>query len=149
METVKLKLQRIAKKESYTIGKLYVNGEYFCDTLEDPIRNLVDNNNDGDFNDEGEGKIWGQTAILNGEYEILYTFSPKFKKLMPVLVGVKGFSGIRIHAGNSANDTHGCILCGKNKIKGGLVDSRITCDKLYTLIKSAKDANKKVIITII
>lgn len=143
-----LELRRIAKRPTYTIGRLLEYGAYFCDTLEDPVRELKDLNNDGDFDDPGEGKIYGQTAIPAGRYEIVMTYSPRFKKIMPLLVGVPGFTGVRIHAGNSAEDTEGCILTGKNKIVGRLVDSRLWTELLYKTIQNYIDSGYKVFITI-
>lgn len=109
---IKLLLVRIFKGEKYTIGKLYVDGEYFCDTLEDKVRNLP-----------VEKKVMHETAIPAGEYEVRITYSPKFKRNLPLLLGVPYFTGIRIHRGNTPGDTFGCILVGENKVKGMVVNS--------------------------
>lgn len=140
-------LKRLYKKEEYTIGKLYINGEYFCDTLEDKVRDL---NKDGDLNDVGEGKVSGETAIPYGRYEVtLNVQSPKFAQrasyiwcggYLPRLLNVPHFDGILIHAGNSAGDSAGCLLVGENKVKGRLVNSMATLKSLYAILKSA-DAN--------
>jgi len=104
-------VKRIALRPTYTIGKLYINGKYYCDTLEDTVRDL---NQNGKF-DNGEQKVYGQTAIPYGTYRVLWTYSPKFKKYMPEIKDVPEFSGVRIHSGNTATDTLGCILVGQNK----------------------------------
>lgn len=119
---MKLLLKRIAYRENYTIGKLYIDGEYFCDTLEDVPR---------------EVKIMNETCIPKGKYRIILNVSNRFKRLMPLLVNVPGFTGIRIHSGNSEHDTSGCILVGKNKIVGALVESRETFENLMKILKSS------------
>lgn len=130
---MKLKLRRVALKDTYTIGRLYIDNKYFCDTLEDKVRDL---NKNGVF-DAGEYKVYGETAIPYGTYEVKWTYSPKFKKYMPLLCNVPSFSGIRIHEGNTAKDTLGCVLVGENKVKGKVLNSRATVAKLYPLIKEA------------
>lgn len=130
---MKLKLRRVALKDTYTIGKLYIDDKYFCDTLEDKVRDL---NKNGVF-DAGEYKVYGETAIPYGTYEVKWTYSPKFKKCTPSLCNVPSFSGIRIHEGNTAKDTLGCVLVGENKVKGKVLNSRATVAKLYPLIKEA------------
>jgi len=105
---MKLELTRIALRDTYTIGKLYVDGVYFCDTLEDKVRDI---NKNGIF-DNGETKVHGRTAIPYGKYEIVWAYSPRFKRYTPRLLNVKSFAGVLIHAGNSHEDTDGCILLG-------------------------------------
>lgn len=83
-----LTLKRTYKGPEYTIGKLYINKEYFCDTLEDAIR---------------KEKIYAETAIPFGKYEVTITYSPRFKKNLPLLLNVPGFEGVRIHSGNNAD----------------------------------------------
>jgi hypothetical protein len=118
---MKLTLNRIYAGETYTIGKLYINGIYFCDTLEDKVR---DYNKDGDLLDANETKIFGETAIPYGIYEVVLNYSPKFKKVLPRLLNVKHFEGILIHSGNTADHSHGCILLGENKQKGKVLNSK-------------------------
>ena len=120
MSKLELTLYRVWCLDKYTIGKLYVNGKYLCDTLEDPVRDI---NQNGKF-DNGEIKIYGDTAIPFGKYDVELTMSPKFKRLLPLLLNVNEFSGIRIHAGNSVKDTLGCILPGENKEKGKVLNSK-------------------------
>ena len=134
-------------KGDYTIGKLYLNDIYFCDTLEDPIRDL---NNDGDLHDIGEKKIWGDTAIPKGIYTVILSYSPKFKKILPRLLNVPNFDGILIHGGRLITtkiDTHGCILVGENKVKGQLINSKETIKNL--IIKLLDSGDKKHVIEII
>lgn len=140
-----LLLKRPYKLPTYTIGKLYINGEYFCDTLENTVRDL---NNDGDLEDPGEKKIYGETAIPKGVYKIILAMSPRFKRILPVLLNVKYFTGILIHRGNYPKDTHGCILVGENKIKGGLINSTIYEIKLVKLMTTAIKNGEDITITI-
>lgn len=140
---MKLTLKRIALRSTYTIGRLYVDGNYFCDTLEDTVRDL---NKNGKF-DNGEKKVYAKTAIPYGTYEIKWTYSPRFKKYTPQLMNVPSFSGIRIHAGNTSADTEGCLLLGENKKVGMVLNSRATINKFYQLIKEAC-SNGKVTIEI-
>ena len=140
---MKLTLKRIALRSTYTIGRLYVDGNYFCDTLEDTVRDL---NKDGKF-DNGEKKVYGKTAIPYGTYQIKWTYSPRFKKYTPQLMNVPSFEGIRIHSGNSSTDTEGCLLLGENKKVGMVLNSRATINKFYPIIKEAC-SNGKVTIEI-
>ena len=106
----KVEVKRTFKGTEYTIGKLYIDGAYFCDTMEETVRT-------------GE-KIAGKTAIPAGTYKVKMTWSPRFKRYLPEILNVPNFSGVRIHAGNSALDTEGCILLGLNKVK-----ARVVCSK--------------------
>lgn len=130
---MKLTLKRIALRPTYTIGKLYIDDVYFCDTIEDTVRDL---NKNGKF-DNGEKKVHSKTAIPYGTYEIKWTYSPRFKKYTPQLMNVPSFEGIRIHAGNTSADTEGCLILGKNKQVGKVLNSRDTINKFYTIIKEA------------
>ena len=137
-QRMKLTLKRIALRSTYTIGRLYVDDNYFCDTLEDTVRDL---NKNGKF-DNGEKKVYAKTAIPYGTYEIKWTYSPRFKKYTPQLMNVPSFSGIRIHAGNSSTDTEGCLLLGQNKKVGMVLNSRATINKFYPMIKEACSKGK-------
>ena len=106
-------IKRIARKDNYTIGKLYINGQYFCDTLEDKDRGLKQSDNIITIKTK---KIFGKTAIPMGKYNVVLSYSPKFKKILPLVENVKGFSGIRIHQGNTADDTEGCIIVSEFSI---------------------------------
>lgn len=131
-----IKVKRVAFKKDYTIGKLYIDGKYVSDTLEDRDRGLDDSMNEEDIKKK---KVYGETAIPYGTYKVSITYSNKFKKMLPLIENVKGFSGIRIHSGNTAKDSLGCILVGENKEVGKVINSRKTFDKLFDLIKNEKN----------
>lgn len=143
---MKLTLKRIALKPTYTIGKLYIDGTYFCDTCEDKVRDL---NKNGDLNDVGEGKVYGKTAIPYGTYKVtLKVQSPKYSKrasydwckgYLPRLLNVPHFEGILIHAGNTAEHSAGCILVGENKVVGQVINSMATLKRLLRIIGGAED----------
>lgn len=135
---MELLLKRIALKDTYTIGKLFLNGKYFCDTLEDPNR---DKNKNGQF-DNGEAKVHGDTAIPYGKYEVILNVSPKFKRLLPRLVNVPSFDGILIHRGNTPKDTHGCILVGENKVVGQVINSTKYEEELVRILSSLPKGEK-------
>lgn len=138
-------LNRIAKKDSYTIGKLYIDGKYVCDTCEDKDRGLTDSMTVEEIKSK---KVYGQTAIPTGTYTVSYTMSNRFKKMMPLINNVKGFEGIRMHAGNSASDSLGCLILGENKAVGKVLNSRATCAKVYPLIEAASKKGERITITI-
>ena len=127
---MKLLLKRIALKSTYTIGRLYIDGKYFCDTLEPQVRDL----NHNGFFDNGEKKVAGKTAIPYGTYKVTLTLSPRFGRILPLLHDVKEFVGVRIHSGNTADDTQGCILVGFNRAVGKVLDSRKTEQRLVNLM---------------
>ena len=108
---MELTLKRIAKRANYTIGNLFIDNVYICDTLEPTER-------------DGGLKIKGKTAIPKGRYKVIITYSNRFKKSLPLLLNVPNFEGVRIHSGNDYNDTEGCILCGANKQVGKVHESR-------------------------
>ena len=148
---MKLTLKRIALKPTYTIGKLYIDDKYFCDTLEDTVRDL---NKNGKF-DNGEKKIKGETAIPYGTYEITTNVvSSRFKNRVwakpyggkiPRLINVPSFDGVLLHPGSSAEDTSGCLLVGKNTIVGRLTDSQKTFHALMQKIKNQKNLTIEII----
>lgn len=138
---MKLELKRIALHDTYTIGKLYIDGVYFCDTIEDKVRDL---NKNGVF-DNGEFKVKGETAIPYGTYEVVWAYSPRFKRYTPRLLNVKSFDGVLIHAGNTAKDTEGCIILGQNKVVGKVINSKEFVNKLYPIIKNACQKGKVII----
>lgn len=127
---MRLKIDRTYKKADYTIGRLFVNGIYFCDTLEDRDRGLNSNYTEAAIK---LAKVAGLTAIPTGTYKVVLSVSPKFGGkdwatryggLVPEILKVKGFSGVRIHPGNGPEQTFGCPLVGDNKVKGGLINSQ-------------------------
>lgn len=145
---MKLLLKRIAKKPAYTIGKLYIDGQYFCDTIEDKDRGLTQNMSSDAIK---RIKVANQTAIPIGTYKItLSTVSPRFgskdfyKKnanggKLPRLLSVPGFDGVLMHCGNTAEDSSGCVIVGRNKAVGKVLESKETFIKLYKTLQSAKD----------
>ena len=142
---MELRLERKYRNNNYCIDKLYINGKYFSDALEDPDRGLTDNMS---LEEIKKIKIKGNTCIPYGTYNITITYSPRFKKNLPLLNNVKGFDGIRIHSGNKPQDTEGCLLPGFNKVKGQVIDSRVTTDKLIAQIQQVLNKGEKVTITI-
>lgn len=118
---MEITVKRKYKKNDYTIGQLFINGKYVCDTLEDRDRGLSD---DMLLRQIIQIKVKGKTAIPTGRYQVTMTYSQRFRRRLPLLTAVKGYSGIRIHAGNTHKDTEGCILCGENKRKGMVLNSR-------------------------
>lgn len=128
MATIILVLHRKYRGPDYTIGKLYrstgAKEDYICDILEDPVRNKLTSKGDKFI------KVSGATAIPYGTYEIIRSYSNRFKKVLPLLLNVPNFDGIRIHSGNTAADTEGCLLPGFNTIKGQVTSSRETFRKL-------------------
>ncbi len=134
--------------DNYTIGKFFADSQRLCDTLEDRIRDLKDLNHDGDFTDPGEGKIYGETAIPCGTYQVIVTWSSKFEKRLPELLNVPGFTNIRIHAGANAKHTEGCILVGENKAKGQLVNGPYYQTRIVQMIDddSANGIESQIII---
>ncbi len=129
-----IQLKRIAKKETYTIGKLYIDGVYFCDTIEDKDRGL---NQAMSINDIKKKKVYGETAIPTGTYKLVIDYSNRFKKNMAHILNVPGYEGIRIHTGNSAKDSLGCIIVGKNKVVGKVIESRDTYNQLFPILQKA------------
>ena len=151
---MELILERIAKRKTYTIGWLYIRRQvmdeylpgtedkYFCDTLEPTWRDY----------EHGAYKVKGRSAIPEGRYAVVISWSPKFKQSLPILLGGPEFNkqwqGIRIHAGNTAKDTEGCILVGRNQRVGEVLDSRKWLNKLKQKIVEAKDRGEAVWLTI-
>jgi hypothetical protein len=137
---MQITVNRLYRRPTYTIGKLYIDGSYFCDTLEDTVRNI---------RPEGTGKIYGKTAIPAGTYRVQMTYSPKFKRKLPLLIDVPNFTGVRIHAGNTAADTDGCVLVGRNRAVGMVLDSRKTETELTKKITAAIEHGDDVYIILI
>lgn len=129
---MELKLNRLHKNPTYTIGKLYVDGVYFCDTVEDTDRGMTQQMSNS-YNEAR--KVYGKTAIPVGRYRVVLSYSNKFKKSLPLLNDVMCFSGVRIHSGNTAEDSLGCIIVGENKIKGGVINSRATMERLMAKLR--------------
>lgn len=138
---INLLLQRLFLRDHYTIGKLYVNSDFFSHVLEDKVR---------EFGPDGEGKVKGETAIPYGEYEVIIAdttikqtpeYVAEFGQKLPLLLNVPFFEGIRIHAGNTDIDTHGCLLVGVNDITGQIHNSQATLKELMRILTD-KDVTK-------
>ena len=138
---MKLLLKRIYKGNKYTIGKLYIDGEWFCDTIEDVVRNLP---KDCPYIPKGRNckckeKVYGETAIPAGTYKVILSYSNRFKRILPELLNVPHFLGIRIHRGNTEQDSAGCIILGENKVKGKVINSTPYEIKLVKLLENQKN----------
>lgn len=152
---MELKLKRIAKKSTYTIGRLFIDDAYFCDTIEDKDRGLRQCDGEAACRKK---KIKGMTAIPSGRYRVtLGVYSLRFGKqekykfcggFLPRLVDVPAYEGVLIHIGNTSLDTDGCIIVGQNKVRGMVIKSRETFEALYAKIKEAKVRGEEVWITI-
>lgn len=137
---MEMNLTRQIKQPSCTLGDLEIDGKWFCNTLE-PKERYLDAAHP-------RRKVKGYTAIPEGRYPVVITWSPRLKAWLPLLLHVPLFSGVRIHAGNTATDTSGCILVGRRHHESMLVDSRVTLDKLKQAIVEAKGRGEPVHITI-
>lgn len=132
---MKLRLIRESFPQNATIGKLYVNGKYECSTLEDEDRKL----------EEGGEKVYGRTCIPRGHYDVIITYSHRFKRELPLVCDVPQFEGIRIHPGNGPEHTDGCILVGTlNDAGNRLIMSRIAFDGLFTRMEHAVDRGESI-----
>lgn len=138
MKVLTLYLMRNFLKQEYTIGNLFATGYelngkkirkieegFLCNIIEDKFRG----------NDLKNKKVYGETCIPEGNYEIKMTYSAKYKKELPQLMNVPFFEGIRIHSGNSAKDSEGCLIPGMNKEVGKVLDSKFHTDIIITKIK--------------
>lgn len=134
---MELTLNRIFLGTVATIGELWVNNSHLTDTLEDRVR------------PEGE-KVYGKTAIPEGTYEMVLSYSPRFKKILPEILNVPNFTGIRIHCGNSSADSSGCILVGTwdGEKEDWISDSKIAFNKLMSLLEEATNNKEKITITV-
>ena len=154
---MKILVDRKWKKDAYTIGKLYVDSMFFSNTLEDKDRDLA---NSMSLEEIKKKKKAGETAIPTGTYKVrMDIVSPKYSKSswyvkncngarMPRLKDVPGYDGVLIHAGNTAKDTEGCILVGKNDVKGMVTKSKDYFLKLYNIMYTAYKKGENIEITI-
>lgn len=151
-----LTLKRIYTCKDYTIGHLYVDGSYICDTLEDTDRML---DSSMSLDQIAKIKIKGMTAIPTGRYKVLMNIiSPKYSKSkyymnickgrVPRLDNVPGYQGVLIHVGNTAADTEGCLLLGYNKVKGQVISSKVAFEKVYNKLKIANSIGQPIYIDI-
>lgn len=139
-------LHRAHKKPTHTIGKMYIDGRPWKDSCEDPDRGLNMWMSKADIEAK---KVYGDTAIPTGRYELDLTYSPAFKRELPIIKNVPCYEGVRIHAGNSTEDTKGCVLPGENKAVGKVLNSRKAEDEFVALLRAAKQRGEKSFITII
>lgn len=128
-----------------TIGKLYADGDFLCYILEDKDR---DANRDGDLNDTGEQKVYAQTAIPYGRYNVTLSYSPKFKKVLPEVLHVPHFTGIRFHPGNDIGDTAGCLLPGRYISGKKVLNSTDAHNELMGLLQACIDTRQKIYLTV-
>ena len=139
-------IQRHALKTGYTIGRMEINGRYFCDTLEDTDRGLSEEMSEAEI---AARKVKGATAIPIGTYRIdMQTRSPRFGRVLPRLLSVKGYAGVLIHSGNTADDTEGCILVGENRERGKVLNSRATLEHLLAFLRAAQAEGEEIELTI-
>ena len=142
---MRIDLHRKWRKNGYSIGILSINGERICETLEDTDRGLKAELSPATLK---QMKVYGETAIPVGTYQVTMSYSPRFKKMLPLVMGVPAFEGIRIHSGNYAKDTEGCILCGRNTATGTVTNSRYWTNKVIARIDEAIKRKEEVTITI-
>ena len=143
---MRILLQRHALKAGYTIGRMEINGRYFCDTLEDTDRGLRESMTEDEI---AALKVKGATAIPTGTYRIdMQTRSPRFGRVLPRLVSVKGYSGVLIHSVNTADDTEWCILVGENRERGKVLNSRATLESLLVFLRAAQAEGEEIELTI-
>ena len=153
---MELVLKRIAKRSDYTIGKLFIASPTggglegaLCDTLEPPVLEMKTPMSMKAIKKMPEKcESLKPFAIPEGRYAVVISYSPKFKQWLPILLGVPMFKGIRIHAGNTANDTQGCILVGENKAKGKVYNSRLWLNRLKEKIVEAQQNGEAIWLTI-
>jgi len=143
---MELQLKREIFTDISTIGTLTIDGKFECYILEDKDRGI---NNTLTLEQIMRVKVYGKTAIPYGRYEIDWTMSARFKVFMPILLNVVGWSGIRIHKGNTEIDSLGCLLCGTRKLSNRITESTIATNKLYAKIEAAKKQGQKIFITIV
>ena len=142
---MELLLDRYIYTDKSTVGKLTVDGLFECFILEDVDRGLT---NKMSLTDIVKHKVFGATAIPKGRYEVVITYSNRFKRMLPLLVNVPGYDGIRIHPGNTAVDTLGCLLTGTTRSTDFVGQSRMAFDRLMPKLEHAKSISEQIFITI-
>ncbi len=144
---MKITVNRIFKGSTYTIGKLYIDGEYACDTIEDTVRELPATcpNTPRGIACACKEKVYAETAIPAGTYKVTMEYSPRFKRKLPYLHNVQHFIGILIHNGNDQGHSAGCIIVGRNKVKGKVLESKATLDALLSRIGNEKSITIQII----
>lgn len=144
---MKLTLKRKFLGDKYTVGDLFIDRKFFCNTIEDKVRGLPAT---CPYTPKGQsckckGKIYAETAIPAGTYKVTMEYSPRFKRKLPLLHNVPHFIGILIHSGTTAVDSAGCVLVGNNTIKGKVTGSRVTSDKLNAILSKEKHITIEII----
>ncbi|MBF0575511.1 DUF5675 family protein [Dysgonomonas sp. GY617] len=144
---MKLALKRKYKGVNYTIGDLYIDGVLFCNVIEDKVRNLSATcpNTAKGLSCTCKEKTYAQTAIPAGTYKVTMEYSPRFKRVLPYLHGVPHFIGILIHSGIDEKDSAGCLIVGYNTVKGKVLQSRVTSDKLNKVLNAQKDITIEIV----
>lgn len=145
MQTLELCILRYNGTKDFTAGRLFADGVYVCNTLEDEVREV-----------EGlavdKWKVYGKTAIPRGRYQVILSYSPKFKRILPEYLDVKGFTAIRGHSGNKTDDTLGCTLYGLedgNDKDAWLGNSRAAETLVINMIDKSNKANKRCYVTVV
>ena len=144
---MKLLLKRKFKGETYTIGDLFIDGTFFCNAIEDRVRELPAS---CPYTSKWhpckcKEKVYAETAIPAGTYKVTMEHSPSFKRILPYLHNVPHFLGILIHSGNTEADSGGCIIVGHNTVKGRVTESKITSDKLNEILSKATDITIEIV----
>lgn len=144
---MKLLLKRKFKGETYTVGDLFIDGEFFCNTIEDRVRilPLLCPDTPQGIPCRCKEKVYAETAIPYGTYKVTMQQSPKFKRVLPYLHDVPHFLGILIHSGTTEADSAGCIIVGKNTIKGKVTESRATSDRLNEILSKEKNITIEIV----
>lgn len=144
---MKLTLKRKFLGDKYTVGDLSIDGKFFCNTIEDTVRELPAT---CPYTPKGQsckckGKVYAQTAIPAGTYKVTLEYSPRFKRKLPLLHNVPHFIGILIHSGNDESASAGCLIVGNNTVKGRVTESRATSDKLNAILSKEKHITIEII----
>jgi hypothetical protein len=139
---MKLELIRNTRSSESTIGDLLIDGQFFCYVLEDFDRGLTSSMSLAEITQK---KVYAKTAIPKGTYKVVITFSPRFKQYMPLLLNVKGFQGIRIHSGNTAAHTEGCLIVGMTKSTNFVGQSKIAYSRLMAKLKKVEKTEEIII----
>ncbi|WP_289764417.1 DUF5675 family protein [uncultured Duncaniella sp.] len=144
---MELTLRRKFKGLSYTIGDLSINGKFFCNTIEDTVRDLPSTcpETPRGRSCTCKEKVYAKTAIPAGKYKITFKYSPRFKRRMPYLHDVPHFLGILIHSGNTEADSAGCIIVGENTVKGKMLNSRVTFQRLSAILENEKEISIRIV----
>jgi len=144
---MRIKLQRKFKSDKYTLGELFLNGEFFCNTIEDRVRELpiICPDTPKWKQCRCKEKVYAETAIPAGTYKVTLGESPRFKCVLPIIHDVPHFLGVLIHTGNTEEDSAGCIIVGMNTQKGKVLQSKVIMTKLMERLKNEKDITIEIV----